>query len=113
MSTQPFTLDIRVGCVAVYAGEKRHCLDGFHSDSFIFYRPGYWKKGQWNVRVKDVTLARKIVAALNNHNKLIVALSRIQGLAGQVLREPKWALQNCDSIEEIARAALAKAGVTK
>jgi hypothetical protein len=51
-----------------------------------------------------------IVLSANCHDKFVVALSRIQGLADQAMREPKWALQNCDAIEEIVRTALKNAG---
>ena len=64
--------DIRVGCVAVYAGEKQNCLSGL-SESFIFYKNGKLRKNGWTVLKKDVANAKRIVHCVNNFDELLEA----------------------------------------
>jgi hypothetical protein len=57
----PWVLDIRVGCVAVYEGEPRECLDT--NEPCIFFRMGFHDGLDWQVRKEDVELARLIYAS--------------------------------------------------
>lgn len=63
----PWICDIRVGCVAVYAGEPRNCLSGVSGDA-LFYKPGYKTENanglaQWNTNPQDEANAHLIAAA--------------------------------------------------
>jgi len=58
----PWRLDVRTGMVAVYAGEKKNCLDGIDGD-LVFVK--YWpRRGDGNlgfvVNEQDITNAKVI-----------------------------------------------------
>lgn len=55
--------DERSGCVAVYYGKPRNCLDGIHyTRECIFYRHGTYNKeaGHWEMNQDDLNEARKV-----------------------------------------------------
>jgi hypothetical protein len=58
----PWICDIRVGCIAVYAGEKKNCLSGVEK-SCILYKHGKLNNNKWTISKEDEANARLISAA--------------------------------------------------
>lgn len=57
----PWRLDARPGCVAVYDGEERNCLDA-PTHTFIFFRMGIQEPDPvgWKVAERDIADAKLI-----------------------------------------------------
>ena len=54
-------LDVRGGCVAVYVGEKRNCLDGVRDDlDCLFYAHGHRFGGEWIVTPAACSAAYRV-----------------------------------------------------
>lgn len=60
----PWICDERVGCVAVYAGELRECLN-LPRENFVYYRHGAMIDGHWTVDPVYGDEARRITDAHN------------------------------------------------
>lgn len=61
-------LDERVGCVAVYFGEHRNCLDGIEDDeTCVYFRRGHWndRRKEWTVPPDYLGEAHRIHAAID------------------------------------------------
>jgi hypothetical protein len=62
----PWILDIRVGCISVYSGEKENCLSEMpNSSNCLFWKDGKWddEKKCWETNLQDEANARLIAAA--------------------------------------------------
>ena len=72
-----WTLDVRVGCVAVYEGEQINCLS-LDASFFLFYRHGTWVKDAegrgWIVDETDVAKATFIAHSRTDQRRLRIAL---------------------------------------
>jgi hypothetical protein len=69
----PWNCDKRVGCVAVYAGEKVNCMSDLGEK--LFYDDGYKKHNadgswEWEVSEKSIANARLISAAPDMYEAL-------------------------------------------
>lgn len=54
-------MDERAGCVAVYRGAKRNCLDGISRDpDCLYYGHGKWRNGAWSVPGAALKKARRV-----------------------------------------------------
>ncbi len=67
MTEQPYIVDARVGCVAVYRGPMRECLSDGREDDFVFYRQGKRDGfcGAWQLPSEAVREAHTVCDRLN------------------------------------------------
>jgi hypothetical protein len=60
----PLTKDVRIGCLALYAGEKRNCLSDIEkSPDCYFYAHGYRGENSWMVHGRHIDIANFIETA--------------------------------------------------
>jgi hypothetical protein len=108
----PWKLDERVGCVAVYAGTARNCLED-PPDSFIFYRHGL-KDAQekWYVPEEQLANARVIAAAPELLEAAKWALRGLEKLAAEEAKRRGSTPELCDyTFAKALRGAILKAEV--
>lgn len=75
----PWQFDERTGCVAVYEGERRDCLDD--GGEFVFFQRGVWTLGavrghEWWIHPGAIAKAKAIALSHNNLD-LLLRLARL------------------------------------
>ncbi len=73
----PWIYDERVGCLAVYAGEKQNCLAGI-SNSCIYYASGYKDDGKWHLYERDINDGKFIANAPEDISYLLEKIEQLK-----------------------------------
>lgn len=72
----PWNYDPRVGCVAVYSGEKRNCLAT--DEPFIYYKPGVRVRDGWETDPQHRSDAALIAHAPTDLADLLAEVERLR-----------------------------------